>query len=236
MGKQEKKQFPLDRKENCCIYLYRIISSCERCMDQLKKYNKQIEEVLEMYDYKDTIPFDIYGEMCDKTYNITNYILNLLGDCTKSSISYFKYRQYIQKRLNKGISDVQLYSMTDEVSEIMSYFNKMRNWQNHVPESILIAEMDMVTAGEMEFPMDPVVITYYENVTYEYFHHFYLSNMQFYGEARKIIQTAKKDYSLLMGKKIMYPRVYVDKPLEVNKNDPIKQSAIVQGLMSEEQE
>ncbi len=64
MGK-EKKQFPLDSKENCCIYLCRIIFSCE---------------------------------LCDKTYNVLSYLLNLLGDCQSSSISYFKYRQQIQKK------------------------------------------------------------------------------------------------------------------------------------------
>ena len=36
MGKNQK-QFPLDSKENCRIYLCRIISSCELCMDKLKK-------------------------------------------------------------------------------------------------------------------------------------------------------------------------------------------------------
>lgn len=234
MGKQEKKQFPLDSKENCCIYLNRIISSCELCMDKFKKYNMQVKEVLEKYKVKDTIPYDIYGEMCDKTYNVMSYLLNLLGDCQCSSISYFKYRQHIQKKINKGIFEVPLYKMTDEVSEIIAEFNKLRNWQNHVPESILVAEMEMVNEGKMELPMDPVEITHYKNVTYEYFLHLYLSNMEFCENARKIIQTAKKEYSLLMGKSIMYPRVYVDKPLGVNKSEPTKQSAKVQGLKGEE--
>lgn len=234
MGKQEKKQFTLNSKENCCIYLCRIISSSELCMDRFKKYNKQVKEVLEKYDGKDNIPYDVYGEMCDKTYNIIGYLLNLLGDCQDSSISYFKYRQHIQKRINKGNSDIQINTITDEVSEIMSEFNKMRNWQNHVPESILVAEIEMVNDGKMELPMDPVEITHYKYVTYEYFNHLYLSNMEFYESARKIIQSAKKEYSLLMGKKIMYLRVYIDKPMGINKSDPTKQSAKVQGLKGEE--
>ena len=36
MGKKEDKQFPLTNKKNCAVYLNRIISSCERCMDRLK--------------------------------------------------------------------------------------------------------------------------------------------------------------------------------------------------------
>ncbi len=233
MNNQEKKQFSLDSKENCCIYLCRIISSCELCMDKLKKYNKQIKEILEKYNGKDTIAYEIYSEMCDKTYNNMVYLLNLLGDCQTSSISYFKYRQYIKKRINKGNSDVQAYAMNDEVTQIMSEFNKLRNWQNHVPESLLVAEMEMVDAGKMVFPMDPVEIVHYKNVTYEYFQHLYLSNIEFYENARKIIQTAKKEYALLMGRRIMYPRVYADKPIRIDKSDPTKQSAKVQGLKVE---
>lgn len=80
MGK-EKKQFPLDSKENCCIYLCRIISSCELCMDRLKKYNAQIKDELEKSNHAEVISDDIYGELCDKTYNVMCYLLNLLGDC-----------------------------------------------------------------------------------------------------------------------------------------------------------
>lgn len=36
MGKKEDKQFPLTSKDNCAIYLNRIVSSCEICMDRLK--------------------------------------------------------------------------------------------------------------------------------------------------------------------------------------------------------
>lgn len=164
MGK-EKKQFPLDSKENCCIYLCRIISSCELCMDRFKKYNGQTKDELEKNAYTEVISFDTYSELCDKTYNIMSYLLNLLGDCQTTSISYFKYRQQIQKRINRGNVDIPLATISPEVSEIMSEFNKMRNWLNHVPESLLIAEMAMVQAGTMEFPMNPVEITHYQFVT-----------------------------------------------------------------------
>lgn len=232
MGK-EKKQFPLDNKENCCIYLNRIISSCELCMDKLKKYNDQAKNILDQYNGSDTVPIELYEEMCDKTYNVIDYLLNLLGDCQSSSISYFKYRQQLQKRINKGKHDIPLYEMGEEAAEIMSEFNRERNWQNHVPESLLIAEMEMVHEGKMTLPMDPVQITHYKDVTFEYFEHLYLSNREFYKRARQVIQLAKRDYSLLMGKTITYPRVYIDVPLSVEKFEPTKRSAKVQGLKTE---
>lgn len=232
MGK-EQKQFPLDSKENCCIYLCRIISSCELCMDKFKKYNTQTKDELEKNKHAEVISHDTYSELCDKTYNVMSYLLNLLGDCQTTSISYFKYRQQIQKRINRGSVDIPLATISPEVSELLSAFNKMRNWQNHVPESLLIAEMDMVRAGTMEFPMNPVEITHYQFVTYQYFEHLYLSNMEFYENARKVIQAAKRDYSLLMGESIVYPRVYSAIPLGIGKSKSTNVSAKVQGLHAE---
>ena len=59
--KENKKQFPLDSKANCCIYLCRIISSCEICMDRLKEYNNKLKTDLEKYSQGDLIPHDIYN-------------------------------------------------------------------------------------------------------------------------------------------------------------------------------
>ena len=50
MSKKDKKQFPLTSKENCAIYLCRIISSCELCMDRYKIYNKEAKLILEQYE------------------------------------------------------------------------------------------------------------------------------------------------------------------------------------------
>lgn len=227
MGKKEDKQFPLTNKNNCAIYLNRIISSCEYCMDRLKKYNAEGNKLLAEYMGKDVIPHGIYAELMDKTSNVTNYILNLLGDAQTSSISYFKFRNYIPKHL---IVDVVLNPLEAETQELLNDFNRMRNWQNHIPESLLVAEMEQVEAGKMEFPMDPVDITVYKNVTYDYFKDMIEINIAFYNSARKIIQAAKRDYRNVYGKSVMYNRVYVDKPLDFDKSVPTKKSAKVQGI------
>lgn len=229
MGKN-KKQFPLDSKENCCIYLCRIISSCELCMDKLKNYNKQIKNDLEKYSQCNVVPYDIYGEHADKTYNVISYLANLLGDCQKTSISYFKYREEISKRIKRGNLDIPLTEITEEIKDLMCEFNKMRNWLNHVPESLLIAELELINKGERQLPRNPVEITHYYNVTYEYFEHLYLSNDEFYTNARQVIQVAKRDYSLLMGTKVAYPRIYCSNPMGVEKSKASKVSAQIQGL------
>ena len=156
-----------------------------------------------------------------------NYLLNLIGDAQTSSISYFKFRSYISKH---PVADVMLHPLEDEIQELLNDFNRMRNWQNHVPESLLVAEMEQVKAGKMKFPMDPVDITIYRNVTYDYFKEMVEINISFYNFARKIIQRAKRDYRNIYGKSVTYNRVYVDKPLGFDKSIPTKKSAQVQGI------
>ena len=163
MGKKEDKQFPLTNKKNCAVYLNRIISSCERCMDRLKKYNVEGNKLLVEYMGKDVVPHEVYVELLDKTSSVIMYLLNLLGDAQTSSISYFKFHKHISKH---PIADVRLNPLEDETRELLNDFNRMRNWQNHIPESLLVAEMEQVEAGKMTLPMDPVSIIVYKNVSY----------------------------------------------------------------------
>lgn len=227
---KEDKQFPLDSRDNCCLYLCRIISSCELCMDRLKKYNQQTNDILSKYQPKESIPIDDYETIADQTSNIICYLANLLGDAQTSSISYFKYRKLIEKRIKNKLLDIPLAPMPEEVQQLLTEFNKRRNWLNHIPESLLIAELELIRTHKFDLPTDPVTITHYKSVTYEYFQDLLNSNKSFYEEARKVIQAAKKDYSLLMGRTILYPRRYSDSPVGIAKLEAARKSAEVQGL------
>ena len=74
----------------------------------------------------------------------------------------------------------------------------------------------------MDLSLDPVKIVHYSFVSYDYFEHLYLSNINFYKEVRRIIQAAKQDYSLLMEKSIRYERIYKNEPLNKAKYGKIK--------------
>lgn len=63
----------------------------------------------------------------------------------------------------------------------------------------MVAEMEQVKVGKMEFPMDLVDITIYRNVTYDYFKDRVEINISFYNSARKVIQRAQKDYRSIYG-------------------------------------
>lgn len=68
---------------------------------------------------------------------------------------------------------------------------------------------------------------------FEYFNNLYLSNCEFYSRARKLIQFAKKEYSMLMECSILYSRVYSDKPIDIEKSIAAKESAKKQGIKIE---
>lgn len=233
MGKKEQKQFQLDNKENCRIYLLRIITTAEKCLMKLKKYNLQTKDVLDRYGnmHSDTVPYDIYSELVDKTSNVASYLLNVLGDAQGVSISYFKYRQQAKRLIDKQIDGISLSDFTDELTELIGDFNKMRNWQNHIPESLLISEEELVKQGvAYEQPRNPIEIYLYNNVTYEYFKDLYDSNVGFYEAARKLVQAAKRDYGCLIGERVTVERKYLDKPVGVAQSTAAKMSAKIQGI------
>ena len=103
----------------------------------------------------------------------------------------------------------QINPHNDEMKSLLSEFNKM------------------------DLSLDPVKIVHYSFVSYDYFEHLYLSNINFYKEVRRIIQAAKQDYSLLMEKSIRYERIYKNEPLNKERVEVAKMSAKVQGLREE---
>ena len=232
MGKKQK-QFQLDSKENCCIYLLRIITTAEKCLMELKKYNLQTKKVLDRYGdmHSDTVPYDIYSEFVCKTSNVKSYLLNVLGDAQSVSISYFKYRQQVKKLIDKQVDGISLSNFTEELIELISEFNKMRNWQNHIPESLLISEEELVKQGvAYKQPRNPIEIYLYNNVTYEYFKDLYDSNIGFYEDARKLVQAAKRDYGCLIGERVTVERKYLSKPVGIAQSTAAKMSAKIQGI------
>ena len=64
----------------------------------------------------------------------------------------------------------------------------------------------------------------------EYMNEIYTKTVGFNIAARKLIQAAKRDYTLLIGESVTYPRKYVDRPISLEKLEATKMSAEIQGL------
>lgn len=160
-----------------------------------------------------------------------SYLLNIIGDAQGVSISYFKYRQQAKRLMDKQVDGISITVFSDELSELISEFNKMRNWQNHIPESLLISEEELVKQGTAyEQPRNPIEIYLYNDVTYEYFKDLYDNNIGFYEAARKLVQASKRDYGCLIGERVTIQRKYLDKPVGITQLGAAKKSAQVQGI------
>jgi hypothetical protein len=234
--KKEQKQFVIETKEDCIIYLKTIIGKAELCLSKLKEYNKQTEEILD--DNKNyergIIAYELYGEISDKIANVISYLLNILGDAQSISISYFKYRKLVEKLIEKQVAGIVFAPFTDELNDICIEFNKMRNWYNHVPESLLVSELELIRKGIYhKTPIDPIEIYIFKSVEYAYVKEFYIANLDFYKNARRLVQACKRDYSKLIGKNVTLKKVYIDKPVNFAKNQAARMSAEVQGLIKE---
>lgn len=233
MGKKEQKQFRLDSKENCCIYLLRIITTAEKCLIRLKDYNLQTKSVLDEFNEKkaDMVSHSIYSEFVDKTSNVISYLLNIIGDAQGVSISYFKYRQQAKKLMDRNVEGISILEFTDELSDLLGDFNKMRNWQNHIPESLLLSEEELIKEGKAyKQPRNPIEIYLHNYVTFEYFKDLYDNNLSFYKAARRLVQAAKRDYSCLIGESVSVQRKYIDAPIGMPQLEAAKMSAKTQGI------
>lgn len=229
--KRELKQFSIKTQSNCITYLQRIIATSELCLQRLKTYNSQTKKILEQYEVGSRIPHEIYEVEKDKTGNVVCYLLNILGDGQKSSISYFKYRQLAGKLIKQSVEGVGLVPFTEDTKRLIGDFNKMRNWQNHIPESLLTSEIELIKEGKLlPHTVNPIALNLSLYVTYGYMKDLYDSNVSFCEAARKIVQMCKKDYSLLIGESVRITRNYRKKPVDVDSFEFVKMSSDVQGI------
>lgn len=109
MKKQELKQFKLEERIDFTIYLQELISRTDKSLLKLKKHLSELEiEILEFKDslkngtLKKEFDYEVYSRYVDLIESPTSYLLNLIGDQQKSSISYAKFRTLIEKRIKRG--------------------------------------------------------------------------------------------------------------------------------------
>lgn len=230
-NKRAKKQFQLVDKNSCLVYLQRIIVMAEKCFYKFRRYNDETLRVLKQYKGSETVPFDLYIELADKTASVSDYLLNIIGDAQSSSISYFKFRKQVERLVRGNTPGVTLQPFSAEIEALIVDFNKMRNWQNHIPESLLTCEQELISSGKIvPYAVNPIGVYVYEKVAYRYVDDLYQSNCAFYDAARKIIQASKRDYSGLIGEAVEIRKIYSDSIVDLEMLEASKLSAQIQGI------
>ncbi|WP_152669265.1 hypothetical protein [Paenibacillus sp. DMB20] len=153
----------------------------------------------------------------------------------KTSISYFKYRKQAERSIKAGVNDIKLSPLSSDLESHLNEFNRLRNWQNHIPESLLTSEISLVEEDKLlKRSKNPIEVFYYKYVSLEYFKDLYITSRNFYQVSRKIHQSVKRDYSLLINESVEIRRIFTDKVRTIEDFDAAKKSAKIQGLKSTE--
>ncbi|MGJ4851074.1 hypothetical protein ACH6CV_12575 [Bacillota bacterium Meth-B3] len=239
INKKAEKQFALKDKENCKIYLRKIITTAVLCFRSLERFIENGRSTLESCKTSgtNTISYLVYSDMLRQFNSVEVYLLNIFGDLQESSVSYIKYRQLIKKMLKKGTAALQLVELTDEEEETLVHFNRTRNWVNHIPESMLVAEQDLISKGiAAPESTNPIEVYFYNHCTVEYFEDLVNSYSRLYDAATMLLNAAHRDYDALLGQKSEIKRVFIDDIRDIQHLEAAKKSASVQGLVHQEKQ
>jgi hypothetical protein len=162
------KIYKFREKEDYIFYLSEIISDTVKYKERLKRYLTEINDLVALNPDAKVIDAFTYESVSDKAKAILYYLFNLLGDESKSAISYRKFR----KRLVKGAPclGTKFDTLTNEEAQISNSFNQHRNWGLHIPESLLTNKREIfeITGVEIDKYKETVPLEVYEYFEIEY--------------------------------------------------------------------
>ncbi|HCL4438462.1 TPA: hypothetical protein N2D87_003681 [Clostridium botulinum] len=240
--KKNMKKFELKEKVDYIVYLQELIGRAYKCMRNERRYLEELSNYINIKinencgkNPKDIIvKEEIYSKFNDCISNCEAYLLNLAGDQQQSSISYAKFRKIISKRKKKGTLDFDIRDLDEKVINLLNDLNKIRNWANHVPESLLTSEIKMIREGKlMGHSKNPIVININECYSLDYLKHLYETSYNFYESMVIIHQNMKKDYSCLIGESVEIRKLFLNKPVKIDHLEATKLSAKIQGIKGE---
>ena len=232
MNKEEKrkmKTLELNSKEDFQYYLYQLICRSYKLIRQQDIYllrldnyicQKQRENVL-MVTKNISVPYDVYKDFLALLGHVETNLLNILGDMQSSSMSYYKFRDIYRKRESRKAVDFQLAPLSEDVLDMLKQFNMSRNFQNHMPESLITVEREI---------MNPLVIVEYETCTLEFVIDMYKSYKEMNRMAKEVFEVMKKDMSSFLGAELQIIENMATKSKGIEHLEPVKKSADIQGL------
>ena len=167
------KIYKFREKEDYIFYLSEIISDTVKYKERLNRYLSEINGLIALNPEAKVIDALVYESVSDKSKAILYYLFNLLGDESKSAVSYRKFR----KRLVKGepCLGAKFEVLTNEEAQVLNSFNQHRNWGLHVPESLYTHKREIyeITGAVIDKYKDTVPLE-----VYEYFDIKYLTSLQ----------------------------------------------------------
>jgi hypothetical protein len=190
--------FPLNNKEDFIVYLQQLIIRVDIRLQRYKRYLDEISKDMLKYELlkKENvlIPAKLYEEYTDLFGNTQKHLVNLIADNTKSAMSYLKFRKIAEKQ------EFGLVKIDNFTTELINDINVLRNWSLHAPESMLVAEREVLGNISFKMPYSLIEIPIFEKYEGIWLVSLYLEADGLYRRIRHIFQQMKKDYSFLINK------------------------------------
>ncbi|PGL82602.1 hypothetical protein CN931_14455 [Bacillus sp. AFS054943] len=193
------KSFSLQSKNDYIVYLRFLIISSYKSLSSYKKYLSQTEAIIADKKLKErpdsVISHDTYEESRAKLLFVANKLLNIYGDHSNYGMSYKKFREKVKKAKTLAL---ELPNLDEETKTHLNNLNSMRNWGNHIPESLLISALE-ISPSLHEPPFSPFTITMFEKCSGQWLISLYeesLRNIELY---QNIHAQMMLDYTALIG-------------------------------------
>lgn len=98
---------------------------------------------------------------------------------------------------------IQLEELTEKEEQLIKHFNQVRNWYNHIPESLLTSEFKLIEEGKLENKnIDPIVIYNHETCSLKVLEDLYEKGSGMSKGFLIVYNCMLKDYSKLIGKEV----------------------------------
>lgn len=210
---EDTKEYQFISKNDLVIYLSLTLELSCRHFDRYKKYLKEFEEFILN---NDKIEYEKYKELEDMLYTPKHFLLNLFGDRSKKSTSYFRIRKEMKCKAEEFGFDYVEHS--EEVLEIFNKIYKIRNYEHHFTDSKIIEwrdyRLNQIESGmNVVWPNSSIEITYYKYLDRSIIIKNLEEMISQKNDFEKLLQLMKKDYSYLIGKKMSVKRVYQERTL-----------------------
>jgi hypothetical protein len=162
------KIYKFREKEDYIYYLSQIIADTVKYKERLKRYLLEINELIECNLEAEIIEAVVYESVSDKSKAILYYLFNLLGDESKSAVSYRKYRKLLVK--GSPCLGVHFDKLTNEEVQVSNSFNQHRNWGLHIPESLFTNQRQIhdITGIVIDKNKETIPVEIYEYFDIQY--------------------------------------------------------------------
>lgn len=154
----------------------------------------ELDSILNQDNIIETLQFEALSRRKD---GILRFLCNLLGDETKGTLSFRKYRKKLKKEAPKyGIT---LPELSNSISVQLNCLNQIRNWSLHYPESLLVAERALLQGT---IRSDFIYRTNYKFYEREYLIKMIEELTDLNNCFESIFNQMINDYELLIGQKV----------------------------------